>query len=239
MPAARSDRDLLRDVALVCAADGVVAVAFGALAVTVGLPAWVPVVMSVVVFAGGAQLLVVGLLAAGAGPVAAALGGVLVNLRLLPLAFAVGDVLRGPAARRLLGSHLVTDESVAIALAQPDDRRRRTAFWAMGLGLFVVWNLGVLLGTLGGRALGDRAGELSAALGLDAAFPAVLLALVVPALRRPAVRRAALAGAAVALAASTVLPPGLPVLLALVGVLLALRSPEDARPGDAARGDVP
>jgi predicted branched-subunit amino acid permease len=50
----------------------------------------------------------------------------------------------------------------------------------------------------------------------------VILALVVPALRDPPTRRAALAGAAVALAATPFLPPGLPVLLALSGLLLLI-----------------
>jgi len=46
---------LLRDVALVCLADGIVGVSFGAIAVAGGLPWWVPVIMSLLVFAGGAQ----------------------------------------------------------------------------------------------------------------------------------------------------------------------------------------
>jgi predicted branched-subunit amino acid permease len=60
-------------------------------------------------------------------------------------------------------------------------------------------------------------------LGLDAAFPAVLLALILPAMRDPATRRAALAGVAIALITAAFLPTGLPVLLALVGVLAGLR----------------
>jgi len=46
----------------------------------------------------------------------------------------------------------------------------------------------------------------------------VLLALVLPSLRDAATRRAALVGAAIALVTSPVLPAGLPVLLALIGV---------------------
>ncbi len=46
----------------------------------------------------------------------------------------------------------------------------------------------------------------------------MLLALVLPSLRDAATRRAALVGAAIALVTSPVLPAGLPVLLALIGV---------------------
>jgi predicted branched-subunit amino acid permease len=66
---------------------------------------------------------------------------------------------------------------------------------------------------LAGRAVGNPD-----ALGLDAASPMVLLALVLPALREPAVRRAAVLGAVIALAATPVLPGGAPVLLALAGL---------------------
>jgi branched chain amino acid efflux pump len=57
------------------------------------------------------------------------------------------------------------------------------------------------------------------AFGLDAAFPAVLLALVLPALRDRSTRKAAAIGVLVALAATPFLPAGLPVLFALVGLL--------------------
>ena len=55
--------------------------------------------------------------------------------------------------------------------------------------------------------------------GLDAAFPAVLLALVLPALRDRRPVRRPWSGSVVALAATPFLPAGLPVLLALVGLV--------------------
>jgi predicted branched-subunit amino acid permease len=59
--------------------------------------------------------------------------------------------------------------------------------------------------------------------GLDAAFPTVLLALVLPSLADRGTRNAALAGAVIAVAATPFLPAGLPVLLALAGLVLARR----------------
>ena len=211
------DGDLARNIALICIADAVVGVAFGAITVGAGLPVWLPVLLSVVVFAGAAQFLFVGLIASGGNPIAAVIAGLLVNVRLVPLGFAVGDLLGTSWARRVAGSHLMVDETVAFALAQPDPDRRCAAYWASGIGLFGCWNVGVLIGAFGGTAVGD-----TDAFGLDAAFPAVLLALILPSLRDPAPRRAALAGAGVALATAPFLPAGLPVLLALVGVLAAL-----------------
>ena len=57
---------LVRDVALVCLADGLVGLSFGATAVAGGLPWWVPVAMSLLVFAGGSQIAAVGVVLAGA-----------------------------------------------------------------------------------------------------------------------------------------------------------------------------
>ena len=54
------DRGLARDIGLVCLADGVVGLSYGAISVGGGLPLWVPVLLSIVVFAGASQFLRVG-----------------------------------------------------------------------------------------------------------------------------------------------------------------------------------
>ncbi|WP_197477883.1 AzlC family ABC transporter permease, partial [Rhodococcus sp. EPR-147] len=150
--------------------------------------------------------------AAGGNPVAAVASALLANIRLVPLGFSIGEVFRNVSPlKRLIGTHLITDEAVAFSVAEKDEGSRRTAFWLCGIGLFVTWNIGVVIGTLGGGAITD-----TAALGLDAAFPAILLGLIMPALRDRATRNAALVGACIALVASMFLPSGLPVLLALV-----------------------
>lgn len=217
------DRALARDVGAIAAAVGVIGVSFGAIAVASGLPGWVAVAMSLLVFAGGAQFLSVGLLAAGS-PVAAVLGGLLLNARHLPFGLAIADAVGRRWPARLLGSHLMVDEAVAFAMAQPEPGRRRPAYWLTGGALFVAWNLGTGLGVLLGSAAGDPA-----AFGLDAAFPAGLMALLWPSLRDPVARRVALAGAAVALVATPLLPAGAPVLLALAGLVAAAPVPRRRR----------
>ena len=174
-----------------------------------------------VVFAGASQFLFTGVVAAGGSPVAAVLAGLLVNARHLPFGFALADTVRD---RRLLGSYLMIDECVAFALAQRDPHRRRVAFFTCGIALWACWNIGALLGALAGTAITD-----TDAFGLDAAFPAVLVALVLPGLRSRTTRAPALLGAAMALALTPFLPSGLPVLCALVGLVLA-------RPGRPPRG---
>ncbi|HEV7649629.1 MAG TPA: AzlC family ABC transporter permease [Actinophytocola sp.] len=221
------DVALRRDLLAVVLAIGVVGVSFGAIAVAGGLPWWMPSLLSLLVFAGGSQFMVVGVVAAGGGPVAAVLGALLLNARHLPFGLAVGGVMGRGFAPRLFGSHLLIDESVAFAMAQKDPVRSRAVFWALGSAAYVVWNVGTLAGVLAGRGIAD-----TDAFGLDAAFPAALLALVLPTLRGDArTRNAALAGAAVALVATPFLPPGVPVLLALAGLAVLIPAPRTTSEG--------
>jgi predicted branched-subunit amino acid permease len=237
-PGPPRDTTLVRDVGLVCLADGIVAVSFGAASVAGGLPWWVPVALSLLVFAGGSQIAAVGVVLAGGSPLAAVAAGAVLNTRLLPYGLAVADVIRPADAggdtgagtdsrphgararkrwagilRQLAGTHLITDESVAFALRQSDPARRRAAFWTCGLGLFAVWNVAVLLGVLAGSMIKN-----TNAFGLDATFPAVMLALALPALSARPTRIAAGTGAVIAVALTPVLPAGLPLLAALAGL---------------------
>ena len=223
---------LARDIALVWAADTLVGASYGAIAVTSGFPVWSPMLMSVLVFAGAAQFMFVGIVASGGNPLAAVAAALLVNVRHLPFGFAVADLIGGSATKRVIGSHLMIDETVAFALAQDDPVRRRTAYWTCGIGLFIGWNAGVAAGAAIGSVVTD-----TDAFGLDAAFPAVLLALIMPALRERGIRTAAAAGVAVALVGTPFLPAGLPVLLALVGLLAGgvLRRTESRAEVGAAR----
>jgi 4-azaleucine resistance transporter AzlC len=223
---------LARDIAAVSLAVAFVGLSFGAIATATGLPPWAVVAFSLFVFAGGSQFVAVALVAAG-NPVAAIVGGLLLNARHLPFGMALADVLATGWPRRLLGTHLMVDEAVAFSLAQPDPARRRAAYWFTGVTLFTGWQIGTIAGIAIGEAVGDPAQY-----GLDAAFPAALIALILPRLREPAGRRVALVAAVVAVAATFLVPPGLPVLLGLVGLLAAGRlirrgGPEPTTDGDS------
>ncbi|WP_020672589.1 AzlC family ABC transporter permease [Amycolatopsis nigrescens] len=217
------DPALARDIGLVCLADAFVGVSYGAIAVSSGFQIWVPMLLSVLVFAGAAQFMFIGIVASGGNLVAAVLAGLLVNARHVPFGFAVGDLLGDRWPARIAGSHLMIDEAVAFALARPDREQRRAAYWTCGVGLFVCWNAGVVAGAFAGTAITD-----TDAFGLDAAFPAVLLALVLPSLKDRRTRLAVLIGVVAALATTPFLPSGLPVLIALTGMLVAVRAPEPA-----------
>jgi 4-azaleucine resistance transporter AzlC len=210
---------VLRDIALACLAVMFTGLSYGAVAVASGFPLWVPAAQSVFVLAGASEFLFIGIVAAGGSPIAAALAGLLVNARHLPYGLALPDVT-GRGWRRVLGTHLMNDETVVFTLAQPDYPRKRAAYWLCGLGMLVSWSGGAVLGGLIGGVVHD-----TSAFGLDAMFPAVILALIVPSLRDRGTRRAAVAGAVIALAATPFAPAGLPILLALPAALLLLREP--------------
>src|SRR5215831_3285251 len=120
------NRGVLTDIGLTCLAVFFIGLSYGAVAVASGFPLWVPAAQSVLVLAGASEFLFVGIVAAGGSPIAAALAGLLVNARHLPYGLALPD-MTGPDTtrpdvtsrgwRRLLGSHVMNDESVAFALA--------------------------------------------------------------------------------------------------------------------------
>ena len=223
---ARLGPQLARDIALVCLADGIVGVSFGAITVAVGLPIWLPMMLSVVVFAGASQFLFVAIIAAGGSPIAAFAAGILVNARHLPFGLSIGEAVGGGWLRRIVGSQLIIDESTAFALAEHEPARRRAAFWGCGVSLFICWNIGVIAGAFGGSVVKN-----TDAFGMDAAFPAVLLALVMPSLKDRATRFAAIVGAVTAIAVTPLLPAGVPVLLSLAALPLVLIGSRRRSPG--------
>lgn len=225
---------LIRDVSPIAAATGVIGISFGAIAVTAGISPWLAMAMSLLVSSGGAQFMAIGVVVAGGGAVAAVLAGLVLNIRHLPYGLAVGDLLGARWWTRLLGSHLMFDEAVAFTLANRATGRAKPAYWTAGVMLYLCWNLGSLLGVLVGTAIADPK-----TFGLDAAFPAVMLALMLPSLRDTEARWVAGLGAIITLVAAPFLPPGIPVLLSLLGLLVAIlpvpRRKETKRVNDECR----
>jgi 4-azaleucine resistance transporter AzlC len=209
--------EYIRDAAALGAAMVVVGASFGALAVSAGVSTLTAVAMSLLVFAGGSQFLAVAIVAAGGAPVAAVLGGLLLNARHLPFGLAVAHVVGRSWPARLLGAHVMVDEVVAFARST-DPGRVRQAYWLLGATMFTTWNLGTVLGASAGALVPDP--DL---FGVDAAFPAALFALLLPTVRDAATVRATVAGAALALAVTPFVPAGLPVLIGLLGLAAAGR----------------
>lgn len=205
---------------------------FGAVAVAAGLSRGQAQAMSLVLFSGASQLALAGVVGAG-GSAWTALGPtLLLALRNGFYGVTLAPILQVRGLRRLLTAQFVIDETTAMATAQTERRDQRLAFWWTALVLFACWNVGTFVGALVGSAVDTDA------LGLDAAGPAVFLALVWPRLRRVRARWVGLAGAAIAVALVPLAPSGVPVLAAaaaaLVGGLLPSRDAARTPVGDAA-----
>ena len=207
------ERTIVRDAATISLAAAMVGVSFGVVAAGKGIPFDKIQVMSLTVFAGGSQFVLVG--GVGSGLAAAVVAGLVLNTRHIAFGLSLAPVLDGPLWRRALSGQLVIDESTVYALAQPEPRLARQGFYAVGVMLFVAWQVGTAVGALAGEAIDYRA------YGVDAAFPAGLVAMLGPQLQTRSAKMAAVLGAGIAVAATPVLPRGTPILVAVVGGLVA------------------
>jgi 4-azaleucine resistance transporter AzlC len=197
---------------LICLAVGVVGVSYGSLSIAYGFPLWLPVISSIVVLAGASEFMFIAIIASGGSPIAAAIAGLLVNARHFPFGIAVRELV-GSRMAGYIGSHIMNDESVVFGLSQSTPEARKAAYWLCGIGVALFWPLGTLLGSAVGKLL--PAPEI---IGLDAVFPTILLALVIPAFKNRTTALRSMAGATISLAAVPFTPVGIPVLLSLLGI---------------------
>jgi predicted branched-subunit amino acid permease len=175
-----------------------------------------PIVMSATTFAGAAQFAAASVLRDGGSVLAAVAAAVLLNARYLAISVSVAPAFRGSRLRRLLEGQLIVDESWAVAQIGGGRIERRLLVGA-GLLLFPCWVGGTALGVFGGDLLGDPK-----QLGLDAAFPALFLALLVTLLVSRAALFATAAGGLTALLLLSFAPAGVAVIAASAVSLMGL-----------------
>ncbi|WP_086563399.1 AzlC family ABC transporter permease [Streptomyces africanus] len=213
----KADRAVVRDALGVGVAVGLSGFAFGVTSAGSGLTLMQTCALSLLVFTGASQFALVGALAAGGGPFTAAAGAFFLGVRNAFYGLRLSQMLALPRAVRPFAAQWVIDETAAVALAQPTRRAARIGFLVTGLSLYVLWNLTTLLGALGAEAIGD-----TDAWGLDAAGPAVFLALLAPMLKTGTERAAAGLAVLLGLGLLPVLPAGVPVLLAALAAPVVL-----------------
>jgi 4-azaleucine resistance transporter AzlC len=192
-------------------------VSFGVLAAAAGMGKVAPVVMSATTFAGAGQFAAASILDEGGAIIAAMAAAALLNSRYVPIGISVAPLFYGPPWRRVIEGQLIVDESWAIS-NQGGGRFDRGLLLGAGLVLYPCWVLSTAVGAVAGDLLGDPE-----RLGLDAAFPALFLALLVPQVRTRPTIAAALGGAAVALAVVPFVPAGVPIIAAAVVCLIGWR----------------
>ncbi|MFD5885932.1 AzlC family ABC transporter permease [Streptomyces sp. NPDC060334] len=208
---------VVRDALGVGVAVGLSGFAFGVTAAGAGVSVLQACVLSLLVFTGASQFALVGALAAGGNPFTAAAGAFFLGTRNAFYGLRLSQLLALPKAVRPFAAHWVIDETTAVALAQPDRKSARLGFTVTGLTLYALWNLTTLLGALGAEAIGD-----TRVWGLDAAGPAVFLALLAPMLKTSTERAVAALALVLGLGLLPVLPSGVPVLIAALAAPIVL-----------------
>jgi 4-azaleucine resistance transporter AzlC len=192
-------------------------VSFGLLARTSGFGALAPIVFSATTFAGSAQFAAVSILGTSGGAAAAIAAAVLLNVRYVPISISVASLFHGPRLRRVVEGQLIVDESWALS-SRGDGHFDRGLLLGAGVVLYAAWVTGTAVGVVSGQALGDPK-----ALGLDGAFPALFLALLMPQLATGRARLAAVLGGAVAFVLIPFTPAGAPIVAASAACVLGLR----------------
>ncbi|WP_260430985.1 AzlC family ABC transporter permease [Nocardioides sp. LS1] len=213
----------MRDSLGVGLATGTYGVSFGAVAVASGLSVAQTCTLSLLMFTGASQFALVGVLAAGGAPLSGALAALLLGTRNTLYGLRLARLLSYAGWRRAAASHVLIDESTAMAVNRTSTAAARTGFLTTGVTIFVLWNAATAVGAVAGTAIGDPRDY-----GLDAAVGAAFLALLWPRLHSALHRWVAVAAAAVALGAVPFTAAGVPVLAAagvalLIGLLTHFR----------------
>ncbi len=163
------------------------------------------------------------------------MAAVLLNARYGPIGISVAPSMHGNVVSRFLRAQLVVDETWAVSADGRGGYDMKVLVGA-GLVLYAAWVSGTAIGVAFGDVIGDPARW-----GLDAAFPALFLALLVPQLRSRRALWAAILGAAIALLLVPFTPAGVPIIAASAACLLGLLPDGEAPavPSDAAEDGLP
>ncbi|HEY6760966.1 MAG TPA: AzlC family ABC transporter permease [Baekduia sp.] len=192
-------------------------ITYGVLARQAGFTSAATIVFSIVTFAGSAQFAAVSIVRDGGTALAAIVAALLLNARYLPIGLSVAPWLRGRPLTRAAQGQITVDESWAVSHVGGGRYDPRLLVGA-GATIWAAWVVCSTAGVLAGSVLGDPE-----TLGLDAAFPALFLALLAGQVRERRLLLAAVAGGAVALVMVPLVPPGLPIVAAAVVCLAGLR----------------
>jgi 4-azaleucine resistance transporter AzlC len=222
-------RAALVEIVPVLAAALPIGLLFGALAAGKGLSPAEAVLMSLTVFAGGAQLAAVEIWTQPPPLLAVLVSTVLINARYVLMSASLAPkVALLPLPARLFGFHVLADENWALAERRAAERPLTTAYFlTMGTAMLIAWSASSGLGAVLGSLLGDPR-----RFGADFAFTSIFIGLIVGLRAMP--RFGAVVAASALAAAGAFVALGSPwhVLLgalAGIGAAAAFPAPEGAR----------
>lgn len=173
---------------------------------------------AVLVNAATTQLAYIAVRDAGGTQVAAVVAGWVVASRFGLLAVSLGARLRVGLLHRLAAASMAFDPNVGLAIQQSTPGSVARVFWRVTAAMHVGWYLGIVVGVFLGNVIGD-----AERFGLDAVFPAALLAIIGNLLRQKAGAVAAAVGGGLCLVLVPFAPAGVPIVVSIVGAFVAMR----------------
>lgn len=182
---------------------------------------------ALVVYSATSELAFLAVGDAGGSAVVGVLSGWLVASRFGLLALSLGARYTGTMWERAAAAINSFDPNVGLAIQQTDRAELRRVFWRVTAALMAGWWIGSLVGVYLGDVIGD-----GRAWGLDAVFPATLMAIIGALVRRRDGLTAAVIGAGICCLLIPIAPGGLPILASGLGAVTAIvvhRPSGDAR----------
>jgi len=196
---------------------GAYGLAFGAASISAGFSVLQTCLISLIMFSGGSQFALVGVIGAGGTAISAIATAGLLGVRNMLYGLRMAPLVKAKGFKRIIAAQVTIDESTGVALSQEKlgEKVMVQGFWLTGIGVYIFWNLFTFAGAIGAQAIGNPA-----AWGLDAAVPAAFLGLLWPRLESKTDRIVAVSAIALSLALSPFVAAGLPIiattLLALI-----------------------
>ncbi|MCG7536094.1 AzlC family ABC transporter permease [Pseudoalteromonas sp. OOF1S-7] len=198
----------------------------GSLAIQVGLSPLQSQLMSLLVFAGAAQLSSLTIVGASGG-IATILGStaVISSRHLLYSATFRNSAIALPLHHKVLMAFLLTDEMFAVTENKRKELGRFPLDYALisGATFYVIWNLSTLAGIVAGTSIPNLE-----SLGLEFAIAATFIAMVVPSINSSPVLVAVLVSAFCAVLFHKLDVPNALLLSALIGMVVGYSLDKEA-----------
>ena len=153
-----------------------VSFSFGMMAVNMGIPWWIAVLISAATVTSAGQFAGIGLIAGGAPIIELVLSQIIINLRYSLMSASLSQKLDKSmtALRRLVVSFFVTDEVYGVA-SEKSGELGHIYLYGLGTAPLIGWTLGTLLGALAGGIMPEM---LRSALSI--ALYAMFIAIILP-----------------------------------------------------------
>ena len=158
-----------------------IAIAFGLLAKTSGVPTYATILMSLVVFAGASQFVGVNLLVLGISYPEIILTTFILNFRHFLMSASISQRVENNHSRKLLSiiSFGITDETFMVASLRKEEKLPPLFILGVNLIAFSSWNIGTWIGVFLGSGLPD---SVQSSMGI--ALYVMFIGLLVPSIRK-------------------------------------------------------